>query len=101
MQPRVLRTPDAAQYLGLTASTLEKMRLLGNGPRFVKLGARAVGYSLADLDAWIDARTRANTSDPGSTGRHRSRLRRNQAAGLSAEKRGCRNLPRRSERAVP
>ena len=26
---RVLRTPDAANYLGLTASTLEKMRLTG------------------------------------------------------------------------
>jgi predicted DNA-binding transcriptional regulator AlpA len=41
MQPRVLRTPDAATYLGLTASTLEKMRLSGGGPRFVRLGTRA------------------------------------------------------------
>ena len=66
MQPRVLRTPDAAQYLGLTASTLEKMRLSGNGPRFVRIGARAVGYCLDDLDAFIDAGRRTSTSDPGS-----------------------------------
>jgi predicted DNA-binding transcriptional regulator AlpA len=65
MQPRILRTPDAAKYVGLTGSTLEKMRLLGNGPRFVRLGARAIGYAVGDLDAFIDARLRTSTSDPG------------------------------------
>jgi len=65
MQPRVFRTPDAARYLGLTASTLEKMRLSGGGPPFVRLGARAVGYAIGDLDSYIDARRRTSTSDPG------------------------------------
>jgi len=76
MQPRVLRTPDAAQYLGLTASTLEKMRLFGNGPRFVRLGLRAVGYAISDLDSFIEARRRDSTSDPGTLHRHRSTRRR-------------------------
>jgi predicted DNA-binding transcriptional regulator AlpA len=31
---RVLRTPEAAEYVGLSASTLEKLRLTGNGPAF-------------------------------------------------------------------
>jgi predicted DNA-binding transcriptional regulator AlpA len=62
---RVLRTPDAAKYIGLTASTLEKMRLSGGGPRFVRLGARAVGYAIGDLDSFIDGRRRTSTSDPG------------------------------------
>lgn len=65
MQPRILRTPDAADYLGLTASTLEKMRLSGNGPRFVRLGTRAVGYTVGDLDTFIEAGRRASTSDSG------------------------------------
>ena len=65
MQPRVLRTPQAAAYLGLTASTLEKMRLTGSGPRFVRLGTRAVGYTLSDLDAFVEAGRRASTSDTG------------------------------------
>ena len=67
MQPRVLRTPDAAQYLGLTASTLEKMRLSGNGPRFIRLGARAVGYTIGDLDSFIEAGRRFSTSDSGTS----------------------------------
>lgn len=53
---RILRTPEAAEYLGLAASTVEKMRLTGDGPRFVRLGGRAIGYDIADLDAWLDGR---------------------------------------------
>ena len=62
---RVLRTPDAASYLGLSASTLEKLRIAGGGPRFVRLGGRAVGYAVEDLDAWLD-RQRDSTGDGGS-----------------------------------
>jgi predicted DNA-binding transcriptional regulator AlpA len=64
-QRRVLRTPDAAKYIGLTASTLEKKRLTGDGPRFVRIGTRAVGYTVDDLDAYIEAGLRRSTSDPG------------------------------------
>ena len=69
MQPRVLRTPDAARYLGLTASTLEKMRLVGSGPRFIRLGTRAVGYVIGDLDSFIEVGQRNSTSDPGQRAR--------------------------------
>jgi len=50
---RVFRTRQAAEYCGLAASTLEKMRGAGTGPRFIRLG-RAVGYDLRDLDRWLD-----------------------------------------------
>jgi predicted DNA-binding transcriptional regulator AlpA len=43
MQHRVLRTNPAADYCGLAPSTLEKKRVDGTGPRYVKLGPRAVG----------------------------------------------------------
>jgi len=80
MQPRILRTPDAARYLGLTASTLEKMRLTGDGPRFIRLGCRAVGYAIGDLDAFIDGRRRNSTSDPGT---HQPRRRETQSTAVS------------------
>jgi predicted DNA-binding transcriptional regulator AlpA len=63
MQRRVLRTPEAAQYIGLSPSTLEKMRLVGSGPPFVKLGPKAVGYGITDLDEWLKSRVRLSTSD--------------------------------------
>ena len=58
-----MRTPAAALYLGIAESTLNKMRLTGYGPPFVKVGARAVAYRKADLDAWLQARVRRSTSD--------------------------------------
>jgi predicted DNA-binding transcriptional regulator AlpA len=65
MSPLIYRTPGAAQYLGLSPSTLEKMRLQGTGPRFTKLGARAVGYFVQDLDEFANAGRRTSTSDVG------------------------------------
>jgi predicted DNA-binding transcriptional regulator AlpA len=60
---RVFRTPAAATYVGLTKGTLDKMRCIGRGPKFIRLGARAVGYLIEDLDAFIEAGRRTSTSD--------------------------------------
>jgi predicted DNA-binding transcriptional regulator AlpA len=57
-----LRTPEAAAFLGLSRSTMEKLRLTGGGPRYAKLG-KIVTYAPADLAAWAEARTRTSTSE--------------------------------------
>ncbi|MCC0007827.1 MAG: helix-turn-helix domain-containing protein [Hyphomicrobiaceae bacterium] len=64
-QRRMLRTNEAAEYCGSSASTFEKLRLFGGGPRYVKLGRRVV-YDPADLDEWLAANRRTTTSDLGS-----------------------------------
>ncbi len=63
MTNRILRTPEAAQYVALSRSTLEKMRLSGEGPPFLRLGRRSVGYDVRDLDSWIDAQRRDGTEE--------------------------------------
>ncbi|SFU09506.1 helix-turn-helix domain-containing protein [Mesorhizobium sp. YR577] len=55
------RTPAAADYCGLSASTFEKLRVFGGGPAYIKLGRRVV-YHRADLDAWLDGKRRQSTS---------------------------------------
>ncbi len=60
--PRKLRVSDAANFLGLSASTLNKLRVYGGGPAFAKLG-RAIVYDLRDLDAWAEARKHHSTSE--------------------------------------
>lgn len=57
-----LDTHAAAAKTGLASSTLRKLRLTGQGPRYLKLG-RAVRYRESDLDAWMDARATSSTSD--------------------------------------
>ena len=39
---QMLRTEGAAHYVGLTVSTLEKLRLTGGGPEYIKLGRTVV-----------------------------------------------------------
>jgi predicted DNA-binding transcriptional regulator AlpA len=63
---RFMRTPQAADYVGLSASTLEKFRLTGDGPPYRKAGPKIVVYRPEDLDAWLDANRRSSTSDTGS-----------------------------------
>lgn len=50
----LLSTKEAALYLNLHPSTLEKWRVYGGGPRAYRLGAKAIRYRRADLDAFVD-----------------------------------------------
>lgn len=60
---RLLRTEEAARYLGLSGRTLEKHRSYGTGPVYRKIGGRVV-YAMADLVAWSERGARLSTSDP-------------------------------------
>lgn len=59
-----LSVEAASQHVGLSVSTLNKLRVFGGGPIFLKLGRR-VAYDLADLDAWLVTKRRRSTSDAG------------------------------------
>ena len=59
---RRLRVGEAAKYVGLPASTLNKMRRTGGGPPFIKIGVNIVLYDTDDLDAWLEANKRKTTT---------------------------------------
>ena len=61
----LLSTPLAADYLGLSASFLNKLRCTGGGPAYVKLGRRVL-YSQSELDRWLETNRRMSTSDEGA-----------------------------------
>ena len=63
LQTTKLRAPEAATYVGLSPSTLAKMRLRGDGPVYSKAGPRVVIYDKADLDAWLEGQKRRSTSE--------------------------------------
>lgn len=58
------RTPEAAEYLGIGQSTLERKRIDGTGPRWRRLGAKIVVYSTDDLDEWAGKQVHLSTSEP-------------------------------------
>jgi predicted DNA-binding transcriptional regulator AlpA len=57
----LMSTQETAEMTGLSERTLERKRLDGTGPRFVKLGRRTL-YRRGDVLAWVQANTHDSTS---------------------------------------
>ena len=65
MLDRLLTTQEAAHFLGVSKSYLEKDRWAGGQIPFVRVGERAVRYRWEDLELYIRSKLRFSTSDPG------------------------------------
>ena len=61
----LLTVEDAAARLKISKHTLNRWRVTGEGPPFVKYGPRLVRYREVVLDAWALDRTRGSTSEYG------------------------------------
>ena len=61
-QDRLMTVEQAAAYLGLAVSTLNKWRCHGGGPVFIKMG-RAIRYSQDSLNKFIETSQCESTSD--------------------------------------
>jgi hypothetical protein len=59
--PNLLTVMEAAKFIRLSKSFLDKARVKGGGPEFVKAGAR-VFYEEVDLTAWLRSRKFPHTS---------------------------------------
>ena len=89
-------TPEAAKRVKHSSRTLERWRLDGTGPEFVKAG-RKVLYSDSALEAWVEARTFRSTAEAdaaaaNASGRPAHKMQfatatvhRNEALGVSGE----------------
>jgi predicted DNA-binding transcriptional regulator AlpA len=53
---------EAAKLLRLSPRTLERHRVAGTGPNFVRAGRRVL-YRRSSLDAWADQHTYASTAE--------------------------------------
>ncbi len=59
--PRLKKDTEAAEFLGLSPSTLRQYRIRGRGPAFIKLGSRVV-YRESDLLAYVERNLRQPTA---------------------------------------
>jgi predicted DNA-binding transcriptional regulator AlpA len=57
----VLTSREAAAFLRLSPRTLNRLRVEGGGPRYLKL-RRSIRYRQSDLASWLDRRSFDNTS---------------------------------------
>jgi predicted DNA-binding transcriptional regulator AlpA len=51
----LLNENQVAQRLGVSIATVRRWRSQKTGPRFRKIGAASVRYSIDDLAAWIES----------------------------------------------
>jgi predicted DNA-binding transcriptional regulator AlpA len=58
----ILDQKRVASLLGISTRTLERYRVSGTGPRYVKLG-KLVRYLKTDIDAWIQQNLSGSTSE--------------------------------------
>jgi predicted DNA-binding transcriptional regulator AlpA len=58
---QTLNVVEASDYTGLSKSSLDKLRVYGGGPPYIKVGARVI-YDRLDLDTWLIGKKVANTS---------------------------------------
>lgn len=59
MMHRILRLPAVKARTGLSRSTIYLRVTVGNFPKPVPLGDRAVGWIEAEIDEWLGARIAA------------------------------------------
>jgi endogenous inhibitor of DNA gyrase (YacG/DUF329 family) len=62
---KLLSVTETADLIGCSSSQLNKWRMVGEGPPFMKLGARVL-YNPADLAAWLEEQKRRSTQDTGA-----------------------------------
>lgn len=56
MTEKLLTSKEAARYLGVSTSFLERDRWAGATIPFIRLGSRAIRYEMRDLEAFIVSR---------------------------------------------
>jgi predicted DNA-binding transcriptional regulator AlpA len=61
----LLSSKDVAKILKCSKNTVDKWRLYGGGPKFVRVG-KSVRYSPREIEAYIARSTAASTSDEAS-----------------------------------
>jgi excisionase family DNA binding protein len=60
----LLTQSEAAELLRLSQRTLERLRISGTGPKFVRIGkTKAVRYRPTDVEDWLAAKLVSSTSE--------------------------------------
>lgn len=59
----LLTERHAADILGVSIRALQKWRLKGSGPKFVRISGRCIRYRKRELIKWTEERIKTSTSD--------------------------------------
>jgi len=63
---RPIKTAQAADWLGVSTQFLEIARHRGDGPRYIRVGARTIRYTIRWLREWCAQRAHTHTKQYGA-----------------------------------
>ena len=63
----ILRLPSVKVRTGLSRSSIYLRIAEGSFPKQISLGARAIGWLEADIEAWLNSRIKASRSPAGKS----------------------------------
>jgi prophage regulatory protein len=69
IRPAALRQEDAADFLGLSVSTVEGLVRQGDFPKPRQLAGRRVGWLVRELEEWLESRPVSTQLPPPNTNR--------------------------------
>jgi hypothetical protein len=94
---------ETAKHLRVTERTLERRRLIGDGPPYVKIGA-SIRYPLRELEKWLEERTQCSTSEtvtPVSRRRRKAQRAPSDPPPTAADSAAVRTIPNQRQAAKP
>ena len=68
IKPAALDRENAAAFLSISVSTLEKLQREGKFPRPRMLSGHRVGYIVKELEEWLESRPVSDLLPPANTG---------------------------------
>lgn len=63
LSDRILTEKELCAYANIRPRSAQRWRVIGTGPRFIRIGVRRVGYRLRDVDSWLAERTFRSVAD--------------------------------------
>ena len=63
MEQKILRRSEVQRVTGLSKATIWRLVKMGDFPRPIRLGARAVGWKSSEIADWIESRPRATSEN--------------------------------------
>ena len=56
MQAKIMRRREVEKTIGLSRSSIYSMMAVGEFPKPIRLGKRAVGWQQSDIETWLSER---------------------------------------------
>lgn len=63
LDKRFYTPEELSECIGISVSALNKLRMTGEGPKYIKVGFRSCRYPAIEVEKWLEGHTISSTSE--------------------------------------